>query len=739
MADAGKVMIFPRGNYDATSVYEVLDLVNHNGASWVAKKSTFNGIIPSEANSEYWFKMAGHIVVNNLNTSAEGYVLDARQGKLLQDALAVERARIDQFTKLAEGSTTGDAELIDARVGADGVTYDNLGTANRTQFANLKSDLSQTEVIAVDTLGCLQTGNYNITTDSYVQCVFSAIPTGKYVLKISTDTEFTTTQIQTRTSANVVSETFAVNETITPTNPCVTIINPTEAINRIRVYAPTASATITLEFFDLEANHSAMTSGIRSLEYVANLTENKAKDITWISDYIVSVQNPTSPVESANFSIANFSVNKGDIITIAYQTGRCIDGGKYTLAEKINFGTGNLDYGFRGLVVGGSDYNEYVAEKDMEVTVCAKTAYLPTVTCYAQKMQSESVDTAKNRFLRFPYTETMRKLTITNACRNGEGTPKPLSLLHFSDVHNTVQNVSAIMDFYEQYGENIDDIILSGDMASTRFTEYKPIYSLERYKNILLTIGNHDVYDADGTAGSDYDNEEYWATNVQKYNQYFAPSIANWNVVQPANADTLGLCYYYKDYSSNGYGYRMIVLDGMAYDDTQHKWLVSTLASAKTNNLTVVIAEHLPPIAGETDVDGFDTPFMSIMKGKESSFAIKYLTTNAGSALDAVDDFINGGGEFACWLCGHTHYDVVAKINSHPNQIYIAIGSASVSVKTSDMPRTLNTPSEDLFNIVSIDPYLKTLKISRFGATIDDWGRVREHLSINYATKTLLT
>ena len=54
--------------------------------------------------------------------------------------LEVERKRINSFTSLAEGSTTGDAELIDARIGADGVTYDNLGTAIRSQFSNLSAE-----------------------------------------------------------------------------------------------------------------------------------------------------------------------------------------------------------------------------------------------------------------------------------------------------------------------------------------------------------------------------------------------------------------------------------------------------------------------------------------------------------------------------------------------------------------------------------------------------------------------
>jgi hypothetical protein len=54
--------------------------------------------------------------------------------KANQSDLEVERARINSFTTLAAGSTTGDAELIDGRVGANGITYANIGGAIRGQL-----------------------------------------------------------------------------------------------------------------------------------------------------------------------------------------------------------------------------------------------------------------------------------------------------------------------------------------------------------------------------------------------------------------------------------------------------------------------------------------------------------------------------------------------------------------------------------------------------------------------------
>lgn len=92
MATAGRVLIIPRGDYDGNYTYEMLDMVNHNKATWIAKRESV-GIEPSDDSAEHWFRLLGvgvlnsASIANNVETTEEGLVLDARQGKLLMDAI----------------------------------------------------------------------------------------------------------------------------------------------------------------------------------------------------------------------------------------------------------------------------------------------------------------------------------------------------------------------------------------------------------------------------------------------------------------------------------------------------------------------------------------------------------------------------------------------------------------------------------------------------------------------------
>lgn len=88
--------------------------------------------------------------VNDLaNNKANLVDLQYTNTKVNQNSIDIttQKARIDSFTSLAQGSTTGDAELIDARISADGEKYNNVGIAIREQIKNIDKKNNYKELI----------------------------------------------------------------------------------------------------------------------------------------------------------------------------------------------------------------------------------------------------------------------------------------------------------------------------------------------------------------------------------------------------------------------------------------------------------------------------------------------------------------------------------------------------------------------------------------------------------------
>ena len=61
----------------------------------------------------------------------------------INERINVEKSRIDALTQLGEGSTTGDAELIDGRIGVTGYTYTNIGSAIRQQISSVNQHIDE--------------------------------------------------------------------------------------------------------------------------------------------------------------------------------------------------------------------------------------------------------------------------------------------------------------------------------------------------------------------------------------------------------------------------------------------------------------------------------------------------------------------------------------------------------------------------------------------------------------------
>jgi len=119
----------------------------------VTESITGDSTVPSEYES--WYEaLLEHI--SEYEIASDQIAANTSQITANTSDIAVLDGRVDELTTLPEGSTTGDAELADIRVGADGTVYNNAGDAVRGQVNGLNGRLAY-----------LSTGKVKIESGTY--------------------------------------------------------------------------------------------------------------------------------------------------------------------------------------------------------------------------------------------------------------------------------------------------------------------------------------------------------------------------------------------------------------------------------------------------------------------------------------------------------------------------------------------------------------------------------------------
>lgn len=120
------------------------------------------------------FKSEVNTSLSNQNTSIN-QTTSAQNSKI-----TTLESRMDTFTRLSEGSTTGDAELQDIRVGANGITYDTAGNAVRGQYSQLKEDIIDVTNVCINNFNIEKT--YTQSADKKYNNIYFKAGT-KYIFK----------------------------------------------------------------------------------------------------------------------------------------------------------------------------------------------------------------------------------------------------------------------------------------------------------------------------------------------------------------------------------------------------------------------------------------------------------------------------------------------------------------------------------------------------------------------------
>lgn len=318
--------------------------------------------------------------------------------------------------------------------------------------------------------------------------------------------------------------------------------------------------------------------------------------------------------------------------------------------------------------------------------------------------------------LDFPNEPRLSLLQLNH--KSSRETLDRFNLLFFSDVHasasekgdiNILKNILAWGHKYTSY---IDDILHGGDIVADNINpENLAGWNDSPYISTMLnTIGNHDCATRDGS--------EYIKVQDPKtvYDIFFAPYIANWGVVQPANAAASGLMYYYKDYTAKKI--RLVVLDCMYLTSAQEIWLASVLTDARNNDYSVICCQH------------YDS---ALVKAQCSFNALLNNPTGTLAFTSQVQDFIDAGGKFICWLTGHTHRDYFGTVSDYPQQTIFTTRNAGVHDPNTDAYRNFRYQPLGVFNIFNVCSEHSLLTIKRFGLTEDEFLQSADVLVYDYA------
>ena len=646
----------------------------------------------SEANAA-----ASEAAVNGVSTQ-----LTTRMSAI-ETEQAVQDARMDTFTSLPEGSTSGNAELADIRVGSDGTTYDTAGNAVRGQIGELKSDLNELEEIIGLRFKPI-TKEVSAVGYSFIEVVkFTVISECNYTLKLDFASA-TTGQVWINAydaNGNAITQLNKIDTGSTSETRTFKLSTDYEnATIKVACEPSMANVPFTLSLSSFDASGTKLNT-VDFLEKINQFTEYKTFAVK--DGYILN--NGYTYITESGKVTEYINIENVEKVVIDY--GKEWVYNNYYQAFYTNCGL--LD---SVVNVSASRFLELDVPQTAKLArFCFPTTYSDGVKIYLK--YKESYYSTKQDIVSLNQNQDSAVSSLRN---NG------ICLMHFSDLHGNNIGLSHLMDYAEAHSDYIDDIICTGDIVLSKHTDDYSFFE-SNAENVLVVLGNHEQ--CSGTGANPY--HDYALNQADAYTKYMSTNISKWGVTS-----TVGKTYWYKDYES---GIRLIGMESTTANLTEseeaeeNSWLANVLDDAKTKGLSVVIAEHYPP-ANAIKIDCNFNDSANIPIGSLNTFNEMHQAS--------VDSFISDGGDFICYLCGHTHRDFISYNSNYPNQPFITVGNASMQ-EDGDMKRILNEKSEDLANVVAFDKVNNLIKIVRIGADYDRYLRHRGTVCINYKTMNVIS
>ncbi len=291
---------------------------------------------------------------------------------------------------------------------------------------------------------------------------------------------------------------------------------------------------------------------------------------------------------------------------------------------------------------------------------------------------------------------------------------KPLQFVHFSDVHSMLDHWDRIMTFINYYEQYLSFGIHTGDYCASVIEEYTDLYEygVPTDLPVFNCTGNHDRATTARVSATKEAVHAHLFNRSHKWNVNFM--------------DCDFPMAYYKDFPESNI--RLIVLDLYFDIDAQIDWLRNLLNRSQEEGMFVITAMHQPT---STLVDGPETTFNSIMSWKTADGQVVPTPFEA-----PIAEFVEAGGKYICNLCGHHHHDLFGY--TERGVLNVAVEMATCWAPWDDSARVFDTRTYDCFNVVSIEPNIGILRLTRIGNNVDYYLRKKTTFCYDFVNKKVV-
>lgn len=280
------------------------------------------------------------------------------------------------------------------------------------------------------------------------------------------------------------------------------------------------------------------------------------------------------------------------------------------------------------------------------------------------------------------------------------------TIAHITDPHADTSHVTVTRWLLDNMGDFVDYAVCTGDQCQTYYGDGFAFWGSEN--PIPVVMGNHDTLTSSASP-RDYEDT---ISQEQLYQTFFAPYLQYTGISMTANTT-----WWSKDVGKLrilGINTEMHERKDSASITAQQTWFVQQLESARTSGLAVLVAMHRTPNAG------------AINLWKDSNWCSTKFTDSPGivyfeghdDIIAAVDDFIDAGGVFTCYLCGHQHHDSIGNIKDTRNDQPFVTGNCAYtnSGVITDVLRPRGVDAQYSINLVSCNCKNGEVRVLKLGA-----------------------